>query len=141
MGTQTTSSEYMLLFRGTNWYKGLSPDEIQQVVDQVYAWFDRLTVEGVVKTGQPLVHEGRIVSGKKGRAVADGPFAESKEAIAGYFLIKAENLDEAVSIAKDYPCLNYGASVEVRKVAPRCPSDMNYEQHEEAQKEFKQATA
>ena len=39
-------SEYILLFRGTNWHKGLSPEEIQEVVKQMYAWLDRLTAEG-----------------------------------------------------------------------------------------------
>jgi hypothetical protein len=41
-----TKSEYMLLFRGTDWHKGLSPEAIQQVVNQMKAWFDRLTAEG-----------------------------------------------------------------------------------------------
>jgi hypothetical protein len=119
MSTQTTS-EYLLLFRGTDWHKGLSPEQIQQVVNQMMAWFDRLTAEGKLKAGQPLMQEGKIVSQKKGRGVADGPFAESKEAIAGYFLLQVDSLDEAVTIAKDYPALEYGATVEVRPVAPEC---------------------
>jgi hypothetical protein len=110
----------MLLFRGTDWHKGLSPEEIQQVVTQMYAWFDRLTKQGKLKAGQPLEFEGKIVSQKKGRSVMDGPFAESKEAIAGYFLLQVNSLDEAVEIAKDCPTLNYGAKVEVRPVAPEC---------------------
>jgi hypothetical protein len=119
MSTQTTS-EYMLLFRGTDWQKGLSPEEIQQVVNQMMAWFDRLTAEGKAKAGKPLFPEGKIVSQKKDRQVADGPFAESKEAIAGFFLLEVGSLDEAAEIAKDFPGLNYGATVEVRPVAPEC---------------------
>jgi len=119
MSTQTTS-EYMLLFRGTDWHKGLSPEEIQQVVNQMKAWFDRLTEQGKAKAGKPLVQEGKIVSQKNGRRVADGPFAESKEAIGGFFLLEVGSLDEAVVIAKDFPGLNYGAKVEVRPVAPEC---------------------
>ncbi len=119
MSTQT-SSEYILLFRGTVWHKGLSPEEIQGVVTQMKAWFDRLTEQGKLKAGQPLMQEAKIVSQKKGRGVADGPFAESKEAIAGYFLLQVDSLDEAVVIAKDYPALEYGATVEVRPVAPEC---------------------
>lgn len=119
MSTQTTS-EYMLLFRGNDWHKGLSPAEIQQVVNQMMAWFERLTVEGKLKAGQPLMQEGKIVSQSKGRHVADGPFVESKEAIAGYFLLRVDSLDEAVVIAKDYPALEYGGTVEVRPVAPEC---------------------
>ena len=119
MSTQSTS-EYMLLFRGTDWHKGLSPEEIQGVVNQMMAWFNRLTAEGKCKDGKPLFQEGKIVSQKKGRQVADGPFAESKEAIAGFFLLEVGSLDEAAKIAKEYPALEYGATVEVRPVAPEC---------------------
>jgi hypothetical protein len=115
-----TKSEYMLLFRGTDWHKDLSPEEIQQVVNEMKAWFDRLTVEGKAKAGKPLFHEGKIVSQKRGRAVADGPFAESKEAIGGFFLLELGSLDEAAEIAKEFPGLEYGATVEVRPVAPEC---------------------
>jgi hypothetical protein len=114
-------SEYLLLFRGTDWHRGLTAEEIQEVVKQMYAWLDRLTAEGKAKAGKPLFPEGKIVSQKKGRSVADGPFAESKEAIGGFFLLVVSSLDEATEIAKDFPGLNYGASVEVRPVAPECP--------------------
>jgi hypothetical protein len=120
MSTAKTS-EYMLLFRGNDWHRGLSPQEIQEAVKQMYAWLDRLTAEGKAKAGKPLFPEGRIVSQKKGRSVADGPFAESKEAVAGFFLLEVSSLDEATEIAKEFPGLNYGATVEVRPVAPECP--------------------
>jgi len=87
----------------------------------VESWFDRLTG----RQGQrwkPVGNEGKIVSGKNGRVVADGPFAESKEAIGGYFLLQVNSLDEAVAIAKDCPGLAYGAVVEVRPVAEDVPS-------------------
>ena len=113
-------SEYMLLFRGNEWHKGLSAEEIQQVTSQWMAWFDRLTKQGKAKAGQPLEGTGKLVSGKKGRIVADGPFAESKEAIGGYFLLAVGSLEEAVAIAKECPGLDYGAVVEVRPVADEC---------------------
>ena len=119
MNTQT-QNEYMLLFRGTHWDKGLSPEEIQKMVTQWYAWFERLTQEGKCKAGHPLEREGKIVSGRKGRTVADGPFAESKEAIGGYFLLQVDDLNEAVEIAKQCPGLDYGIDVEVRPVAEQC---------------------
>ena len=106
----------MLLFRGTHWEKALSREEIQEVMSQWTAWFDRLTQQGKAKAGQPLTNEGKIVFGKKGRSVADGPFAESKEAIAGYILLQATDLNEAVEIAKECPGLEYGMSIEARAV-------------------------
>lgn len=121
MSAQTKPTEFMLLFRGNDWAKGLSPEEMQQVSDKWMAWFKRLTDEGRALAGSPLEPEGKVVSGKNGRVVADGPFAESKEAIGGYFLLRVETLDEAVAIAKACPGLPYGAIVEVRPVAEECP--------------------
>jgi hypothetical protein len=118
----STKSEngYMLIFRGTDWHKGLSPEEMQQVSDQWLRWFKGLTEEGKVIAGNPLEKEGKIVSGKNGRVVSDGPFAESKEAIGGYFLLKVDTMDEALAIAKECPGLAYGIRVEVRPVAGEC---------------------
>ncbi len=120
MNTQTKNG-YMLIFRGTDWHQGLSPEEMQQVASQWMAWFKRLNDQGTVTSGNPLESAGKIVSGKNGRVVADGPFAESKEAIGGYFLLDVATLDEAVSIAKECPGLPYGAKIEVRPIAAECP--------------------
>lgn len=112
---------YMLIFRGTDWHKGLSPEEMQQVSERWMTWFRQLTDQGKAVAGNPLEREGKIVSGKNGRMVADGPFAESKEAIGGYFLLNVNSLDEAVAIAPKCPGLPYGAKVEVRPVMDQCP--------------------
>ena len=115
----TEKSDYMLLFRGTAWDKGLSPEEIQKVVTNWYKWFDGLIKDGRAISGHPLMEEGKVVSGKK-RTVADGPFAESKEAIGGYFYLRVSGMDEALEIARLCPGLDYGVSVEVRPVADMC---------------------
>lgn len=121
MSTQNSDTKYMLLFRGNDWHKGLSAEQTQEVANQFMAWFNRLSQHGTVLAGNPLEAEGKVVSGKGGRVVADGPFAESKEAIGGYFLVQADSLEEAVAIAKDCPALAYGTKVEVRPVAEKCP--------------------
>jgi hypothetical protein len=121
MSTQTATGEYMLLFRGTHWDKGLSTEELQQVMDKVMAWFEGLQEQDRVRAGQPLDAQGRIISGKQGRTVVDGPFAESKEAVAGYLLLQANDLEEAVTIAKSHPFLEYGITIEVRSVLAECP--------------------
>lgn len=121
MNEQAKQPEYLLIFRGTDWCHGLSPEQIQEITGRWMAWFDRLTAEGKAKAGQPLKPEGKIVSGKRGRIVSDGPFAEAKEAIGGYFLVQADSLDEAVAMARECPGLEYGALVEVRPVAEICP--------------------
>jgi len=116
----TPQSDYMLLFRGTNWDKELSPEQLQKVVSDWAAWFERLTKQGKALSGHPLQNEGKIVSGKKGRTIADGPFAESKEAVGGYFYLRVADENEALEIARECPGLEYGAIVEVRPVAEMC---------------------
>ncbi len=110
----------MLIFRGTDWYRGLSPEQMQRVADEWMAWFRRLTEEGTAIAGNPLENEGKIISGRNG-VVSDGPFAESKETIGGYFLLKVKTFDEAVAIGRQCPGLPYGIRVEVRPVAAECP--------------------
>ena len=120
MSTPATKSDYMLLFRGTNWSKELSPEQIQKVASDWMAWFERLTKEGKVTSGHPLMNEGKTVSGKRGGIVADGPFAESKEAVGGYFYLQVANEAEAIAIAQQCPGLEFGCQVEVRPVAEQC---------------------
>jgi len=122
MNMESTTSAYMLLFRGTHWDTNLSPEELQNVMSQWSAWFDRLVEQGKMKSAHPLMDEGKIVGWKKAQTVADGPFAESKEAIGGYFLLQINDLDEAVEIAKECPALKYGVTVEVRPIAAMCSS-------------------
>jgi hypothetical protein len=111
---------YMLIFRGTDWYKGLSPGQMQQISDQWMAWFNGLKGDGRVVAGNPLEPQGKVVSGR-GRVVTDGPFAESKETVGGYFLLKVGSMDEAVAIAQECPGLPHGIRVEVRQLAGECP--------------------
>ena len=60
--------------------------------------------------------EGTIVTSPKGK-LKDGPFNETKEVIAGYFLIEAENMAEAITIAKRNPVLeNEKARIEIRSI-------------------------
>ena len=123
MSTQDTSQGgYMLLFVGMDWQKGLSPEQTQKVSEEWMAWFKRLTDEGKAVAGHPLSVEGKSVSGKN-RTVTDGPFAETKEAIGGYFMLDVGTIEEAVAIAQQCPGLAYGAKVEVRPVLSNCPLD------------------
>jgi len=118
MNEQKKTSKFMLLFRGTLWDKTHSPEEIRKIMDRWTTWMEDLTSQGAIKGGQPLDrYEGKIVSWKNGQIVVDGPFAESKEAIGGYFLLEVDGQQEAVKIAKQCPALKYGLEVEVRPIA------------------------
>ena len=122
MSTQNQNG-YLLLFSSDEWYKQLSQEELQQVINQSKAWIDRLTAQGKVKGGQALVREGAVVSGRNARAVSDGPFAESKEAIGGTLLLDVATLEEAIAIARTSPTLAYNTTIEVRPIGDECPLD------------------
>jgi hypothetical protein len=122
MSRETPPSEYMLLFRGTDWHKGLSPEAIESVMNQWYEWFEGLVQQGRAASGHPLAYKGKLVSGKKGQTIVDGPFVESKEAIGGYFLLQVTSEKEAIEIARNCPGLEHGVQVEVRRVVEFCPS-------------------
>ncbi len=100
-----SKSEYLLLFRNNSWYKERSPDEIQGVMTDWMSWFDGLVADGRCLGGQSLEHDGHVIRGA-GRHVTDGPYAESKESVAGYFILLVDNEDEALQLASsapDYP--------------------------------------
>lgn len=117
----STTNEYLLLFRGQDWDREMSPAKTQEVLDRAMAWYQSIDTRGKVRGTNALERVGSIVTGKNGQIVTDGPFAESKEAIGGYLLIEASSLEEAVAIAKTCPTLEYGIAVEVRPTLSECP--------------------
>jgi hypothetical protein len=119
MNSTAEKSEYLLLFRGVDWHSRLSPEEIQTTMTDWMAWFNRLVDDGRCKGGQSLGAEGKVVAGQAGN-VSDGPFAESKETVAGYFSLLVSDIDEALAIARECPALAYGMTVEVRPLLARC---------------------
>jgi hypothetical protein len=81
-------------------------------MNQFTAWADKLSREGKLKGGGPLEAIAKTLT--SANVVIDGPFAESKEAVAGFFVIQAGSLEEAVEVAKGCPGLEVGQTVEVR---------------------------
>jgi hypothetical protein len=93
----------------------LSEDEQKAV----YAEYGALNATPGVTPGVPmgLPDEATTVRVEKGRTVTtDGPFAETKEAVGGYFLLEAEDLDAALAVAARVPAARFGGAVEVRPV-------------------------
>ena len=116
---QQTTGEHLLLIRGTHWNSGLSPAELQRIMTNFYGWVEGLQSSGLLRGAQPLMESGRLVTGPQS-LVTDGVFAESKEAIAGYFLLAVASTEEAVKLAQACPILAHGAEIEVRPVADLC---------------------
>ncbi|SUS03687.1 DGPFAETKE family protein [uncultured Defluviicoccus sp.] len=114
-----SAQPFLLLFRGAGpeAHQHLTPSECEDMTRQWNEWFDSLAAQGKVQHGHPLGLGGRVVSGRKGEIVTDGPYAEAKEAIGGYFWLSVADLDEATAIARNCPGLSLGITVEVRPVA------------------------
>jgi hypothetical protein len=119
----STAASFMLIFRnaGPETHAHLTPEQQTVLAKQWNDWYDGLARAGKVEHGRPLGLGGRVVSGAKGERVIDGPYAEGKEIIGGYFFLKAADIDEATAIAKRCPGLPLGLTVEVRPVAEVSP--------------------
>ncbi|MGH7596373.1 MAG: YciI family protein [bacterium] len=92
-----------------------SPEQLQVYMKQYHDWVGGIAAQNKFSGGKGLSTEGKVL--KSNNVVTDGPYAEIKESIAGYIIIKAKDFDEAVTIAKGCPILQgEGNSVEVRKV-------------------------
>jgi hypothetical protein len=105
-------NEYLLLSRG-QWDPARSPQEIQAAIDAFYAWHAELVTQGRFKPGQRLAKAAKLVTRT---GIKDGPFAEAKEVIGGYWFVMAGSLEEAARIAADNPCLACGLAFEIRPI-------------------------
>ena len=108
----------MLLFRRDITAKELSPGQMQEIGKKWWTWRSELeSGNKIVASGNRLSKAGRVV--KENNVVTDGPYAEIKEMLAGYMILRSENFDEAVAIARACPILLQGGNVEVRQfIAP-----------------------
>jgi hypothetical protein len=110
------SNDFLYLFRGGADPKKMSPEQMQQNMNQWFAWIGELRIKGKFKAGEPLGDEGKVLSGRKGAAVTDGPFVEGKEEVGGYLIVSASDLKEAVELAKGCPIFENHGTVEVRPI-------------------------
>ncbi|HEU4554090.1 MAG TPA: YciI family protein [Chitinophaga sp.] len=107
--------DFMFIFRGGSSAANLSPKEMQDNMQQWFAWIDQFKSKNIYVGGEPLLPQGKTVSGSSA-VVTDGPFAESKELVGGYIVVKADSLEAATELAKGCPDLQLNGSVEVREV-------------------------
>lgn len=113
--------QYMLLIYANekDWDKQ-TPEEMGQVMGEYGAFTDSIVKSGNYKAGEPLEPTSaattvRVRGGKT--QVTDGPFAETREQLGGFYWIEAPNLDEAIKVAARIPSARNG-SIEVRPIMP-----------------------
>ncbi len=95
-----------------------SDAERQRVMDQYVRFSEDARQAGVFVAGEALqpVETATVVRTlENGPSITDGPFTETKEAIAGFYLLECDNLDQAIEWASKIPAARHGA-VEVRPV-------------------------
>ncbi len=96
----------------------ITPEMMQAIIQKYNDWATKLRESGRLVSLNKLKDEyGRTLSGfGANQTVTDGPYAETKEVIGGYWIITAASYDEAVEWARECPTLEYGGRVEVREV-------------------------
>ncbi len=105
-------AEFTYVFRGRT--SPATPELTQQRMQKWGAWIKDLEHKGQLRNpGSPLASSGKVVKGEK-KAVADGPYGESKDVVGGYMVVVATDIDHAVEIAKGCPVFEAGGSVEIR---------------------------
>lgn len=112
-------SEFVFLFRTTEADQREAmgtPERAQRSMEAWLAWMRDLEAKGHLKNpGQPLDRAGKVVRGPK-RAVTDGPYVEAKDLVAGFIVVEARDLAQAVELSMGCPMLAGAGSVEVRPV-------------------------
>lgn len=109
-------SQFILFFLGRSTpAPNLTPEQMQLAIERYSRWADSLRKQGKLVSGEKLAEGGRLVQSQNG-GIVDGPFAETKETIGGFFIINAMDYAEAVKIARDCPVLGGGGSVEIREI-------------------------
>jgi hypothetical protein len=113
--------QYLLLIYGhEDQFDKMSPAE-QKKIDQEYMEFSKsIAGSGHLRGGNELdrISKAKTVRVRQGkRSVLDGPFAETKEQLGGYYLVEANDFDEALALAARIPSARWG-SIEVRPIIP-----------------------
>src|SRR5262245_39163400 len=112
---------YMLLIYGDPAIgESMTPEEGQKVMSDYFTFTQSIVESGELVSGEPLqgVETATTVRVRSGRtATTDGPFAETKEVLGGYYLVNCPDLDRATEIAAGIPDASIGTgSVEVRPI-------------------------
>jgi hypothetical protein len=119
--TKEGEMEYMLLIYPPTTEEEAPEEDRQAMFARFAKYTESLRDAGALIASDPLqpTHTATTVSDRGGETVTtDGPFAETKEWLAGYYKIDVESIDEAIEWASQVPSVKAGGKVEVRPVMP-----------------------
>src|SRR5450432_1061944 len=108
----------MLIFRdeGVDWAQLAADGRSKALFQKLVDWAADLKRRGVYAGVEALEQSGKTVRRKGAGLVIDGPFAEGREAVLGFFFVRVNDLDEACAIAGESPHVEIGGATEVRMV-------------------------
>lgn len=108
--------EFMLLFRQPDYdYSNASPKEMQELTQKWQKWVGGIVAQDKLASHGPrLAMEGKVL--KPGGVITDGPFVEIKEKLGSFIIVRAENLEDATTLAHGCPAVDANGSVEVRPI-------------------------
>src|SRR5512147_2469373 len=108
----------LLIYESEAENKGRPPEESQRIFGEYMAFTGSIKESGHLRAGEPLesASTATTVRVKAGKTVrTDGPFAETREQLGGFYIVEAKDLDEAVGFAARIPGAKTG-SIEVRPI-------------------------
>jgi len=112
--------QYMLLiYDDEKMWERMAEGEKGKLLGEYMEFTQSIVKSGHFRAGDPLqpTRAATSIRQKNGKTVTtDGPFAETKEQLGGYYLVECKNLDEAISIGARIPALKVGGTIEVRPV-------------------------
>jgi hypothetical protein len=111
--------QYMLLIvEPPGQRRARTPEEARAVYGQMLAYTDSLKARGVLLESNSLREKSARLEVRDGRrSVTDGPFAEAKELVGGFFLLDCPSREQALGYAAECPAVAW-ATIEVREVGP-----------------------
>lgn len=103
----------LLLHEQPSDFANFSAEEIQAIIKEYGDWRTQ-----VAAVGHKLKDEGgrHLKMHNDQLRVVDGPYAEAKELMGGYFIVQTANYDEAVKVSQSCPHLKYGGRIELREI-------------------------
>ena len=107
-----------LIYENEKNYETMSPADGEAIMNEYFAFTDGIRRSGQYVAGEALqpTQTATTVKVRNGKvSTTDGPFAETKEQLGGFYLIEAKDLNEAIQVAAKIPSARFG-SVEVRPV-------------------------
>ena len=109
-------SKFMLFVRGGyETEKELSAEEIQQRIGKYRAWSSKLAEAGKLLDANKISDEPHVLVRENGAFKVQTP-APSEETVGGYFVIEAENYDDALAMGRECPIFEHGGSLEIRRI-------------------------